>query len=81
MDGTVCGNGPGPRTMIPVEKDLSLASGDSVAIDAVAAKMMGFDPMTLDFIRIGHESGLGRGRIEEIDVVGHDISHENWDSP
>ncbi len=78
MDGTVCGNGPGPRTMIPVEKDLILASGDSVAIDAVAAKMMGFDPMTLDFIRIGHESGLGCGRIEEINVVGHDISRENW---
>lgn len=78
MDGTVCGNGPGPRTMTPVEKDLMLASGDSVAIDAVAAKMMGFDPMSLKFIRIGHQSGLGKGRLEEIDVVGEDVSRENW---
>jgi uncharacterized protein (DUF362 family) len=78
MDGTVCGNGPGPRTMVPVEKDLMLASGDSTAIDAVAAKMMGFDPMELDFIRIAHESGLGVGRPEEIDVRGKDISRENW---
>ncbi len=31
MDGTICGNGPGPRTMIPVEKDLILASGDCTA--------------------------------------------------
>ena len=29
--------------MIPVEKGLILASSDSVAIDAVAAKIMGFD--------------------------------------
>jgi uncharacterized protein (DUF362 family) len=78
MDGTVCGKGPGPRTMIPVEKDLMLASGDSTAIDAVAARMMGFDPMDLKFIRIAHESGLGVGRMEDIDVVGEDISGENW---
>jgi hypothetical protein len=61
-----------------VEKDFMLASADSVAIDAVAAKMMGFDPMNLDFIRIAHDSGLGTGRLDEIDVVGYDISGENW---
>ena len=38
MDGTFCGNGPGPRTMIPIQKGILLASSDSVAIDAVAAK-------------------------------------------
>jgi len=78
MDGTICGNGPGPRTMVPVEKDLMLAAADSAAIDAVAAKMMGFDPMSLDFIRIAHESGLGKGRLDEIEVVGEDISRESW---
>lgn len=78
MDGTVCGNGPGPRTMQPVEKNLMLASGDSTAIDAVSAKMMGFEPMSLDYIRIAHESGLGTGRVEEIEIVGKDISAENW---
>ena len=76
MDGTVCGKGPGPRTMIPLEKDLMLASGDSTAIDAVAASMMGFDPMNLKFIRIAHESGLGKGRLEDIEVVGEDIAQE-----
>ena len=35
MDGTIAGNGPGPRTMIPVETDFILASADQVAIDAV----------------------------------------------
>jgi hypothetical protein len=42
MDGTTAGNGPGPRTMYPVVKNVILASADQVAIDAVAAKMMGF---------------------------------------
>jgi len=78
MDGTLCGNGPGPRTMIPVEKGLVLASSDCVAIDAVAAKIMGFDPMEIDYIRLAHEDGLGVGRIDEIDVLGEDISDMNF---
>lgn len=78
MDGSFCGNGPGPRTMIPVEKGLFLASADSVAIDAVAAKIMGFDPMKIDYIRLAHEEGLGVGRIEEIEVIGEDLSSMNF---
>ena len=78
MDATFCGNGPGPRTMVPVEKGLMLASADSVAIDAVAARMMGFDPMTIGFIRMAHEDGLGVGRTEEIEVVGEDVSGMNF---
>ncbi|MDD5459098.1 MAG: DUF362 domain-containing protein [Phycisphaerae bacterium] len=78
-DGTTAGNGAGPRTMIPVQKDIFLASDDCVAIDAVAAKMMGFDPMEHKFIRLAHEKGLGVGRIEEIEIVGDvDIEKENW---
>jgi uncharacterized protein (DUF362 family) len=78
MDATFCGNGPGPRTMIPVEKGLMLASSDSVAIDAVAASIMGFDPMEIDYIRLAHEDGLGVGRVEEIEVLGEDISRMNF---
>ena len=46
MDGTFAGDGPGPRAMRWHIKDRILASADQVAIDAVAAKMMGFDPMS-----------------------------------
>ena len=63
MDGTICGDGAGPRAMTPVIKDYMLASDDMVAIDAVSAWLMGFDPLAdVDFIRIAHERGLGRGR-------------------
>ncbi len=78
MDGTTAGNGPGPRTMFPVVKDYILASADQTAIDAVAAWMMGFDPMTLKYIRLAHENGLGVGEMSEIEVVGADISAERW---
>jgi uncharacterized protein (DUF362 family) len=78
MDGTTAGNGPGPRTMYPVVKNVILASADQVAIDAVAAKMMGFDPMTLEYIRCAHEDGLGVGDVRDIDIVGDDVSNESW---
>ncbi|MFQ5647027.1 MAG: DUF362 domain-containing protein [bacterium] len=78
MDGTFVGDGPGPRCMVPYVKDYILASSDQVAIDAIAAKMMGFDPMNLKYIRLAHEKGLGVGRPEEIEIVGEDLSGINW---
>jgi uncharacterized protein (DUF362 family) len=79
MDGTLCGNGPGPRTMIPVEKDYMLASEDSVAIDAISAKLMGFDPLKdIKCIRLAHERGLGVGDPAHIEVIGEDISNVNF---
>lgn len=78
MDGTTAGNGPGPRTMYPVVKDYILASADQVAIDAVAAKMMGFDPMGIEYINVAHQDKLGTGDPREIEIVGDDISKESW---
>ncbi len=78
MDGTFAGDGPGPRCMRWHEKDVILASSDQVAIDATAAKMMGFDPLKLDFIRLAYEQGLGMGDPREIEVVGEDISGVNF---
>ena len=78
MDGTFAGDGPGPRAMRWHEKDIILASADQVAIDAISAKLQGFDPMSLKFIRLAHELGLGVGDPKEIEVVGYDISAENW---
>ena len=76
MDGTFAGDGPGPRAMRWHEKDILLASADQVALDAMSAKLQGFDPMTLDFIRLAHERGLGVGDPNQIEVVGYDIRDE-----
>ena len=77
-DGTFAGDGPGPRAMTWHEKNVILAGADQVAIDAVSANMMGFDPMSIKFIRLAHEAGLGCGDINNIDIVGADISEVNW---
>jgi uncharacterized protein (DUF362 family) len=78
MDGTTAGDGQGPRTHTPVIKNVILASADQVAIDAISSKMMGFDPLSIDYIRLAHERGLGVGDVREIEVVGDDVSGEDW---
>jgi len=79
MDGTFAGDGPGPRCMTPHVKNVILAGSDQVAIDATAAKMMGFDPLSIKFIRMAHEMGLGCGNPDEIEVVGDvDEARKNW---
>jgi uncharacterized protein (DUF362 family) len=76
MDGTFAGDGPGPRAMHWHTKDILLASADQVAIDAVSAKLQGFDPMQIRFIRLAHEAGLGVGDPREIQIEGYDIESE-----
>jgi uncharacterized protein (DUF362 family) len=78
MDGTTAGNGAGPRMVRPEIKNVILASADQVAIDAVAAKLMGFDPLQIEYIRLAHEQGLGVGDPRQIELVGDDVSGENW---
>jgi len=79
MDGTFAGDGPGPRCMIPHVKNVMLASADQVAIDAVAAKLMGFDPLSIPFIKIAHDLGLGVGDPSAIEIVGDaDAARESW---
>ena len=76
MDGTFAGDGPGPRAMRWHQKDILLASADQVAIDAVSAKLQGFDPMQIRFIRRAHEMGLGVGDPSQIKISGYDIEQE-----
>jgi hypothetical protein len=76
MDGTFAGDGPGPRAMRWHEKDILLASSDMVAIDAVSARLQGFDPMSIRFIRKAHELDLGVGDPRQIEIMGYDIEQE-----
>jgi uncharacterized protein (DUF362 family) len=81
-DATTAGSGPGPRTMTPVVKNLLLAGADQVAVDAVVAKLIGFDPMSIDCIRLATETGLGNGHLDDIEVVGEmtnaELKATNW---
>lgn len=78
MDGTICGDGAGPRTMKPFIGNYILASFDQVAIDAVAAKMMGFNPLEIPYLRMASEMGLGNANFNQIEIIGDDISEVNF---
>jgi hypothetical protein len=64
--------------MVPVTKSLLLASADQVAVDAVGAKLMGFDPMSIEYLRVAHEDGLGIADPRQIEIVGADVTKESW---
>ncbi len=79
MDGTTAGSGPGPRTLVPHDKNVILASSDQVAIDTVAAKMMGFDWEKIPCIYLANEHNLGVGDPANIEIVGDTgAAEENW---
>lgn len=73
-DATVCGDGPGPRTMRPVEKSLILASADPVALDAVSARLMGFEPRRIGYLRECAERGLGSVDAADIELRGDEVA-------
>ncbi|MDE2768508.1 MAG: DUF362 domain-containing protein [Chloroflexota bacterium] len=78
MDGTLVGEGPGPRCLRVHERNLMLAGADQVALDATSARLMGLDPFEIPFLRMAHEDGLGTADAREIEVVGADLDEVHW---
>lgn len=62
----------------PLLKSIVLASADPVAIDAVAIKLMGIDPLEVPYIKLAQGHGLGTGDPRDIDLLGDDVSNESW---
>jgi len=44
-------------------------SEDPVAADALGARLLGYDPMSIRHLRLAHEVGLGTAELSEIEVV------------
>src|SRR5215475_3447901 len=64
--------------MVPRIQNYLLAGSDSVAIDAIAATMMGFNPLEIPYLRMCHERELGIADPAKIKVVGADIGGVNF---
>lgn len=73
MDGTIALEGNGPKSGRPREMNLVLASGDLVALDAVAAQVMSFDPDKIEHLQLCARHGLGTADRRHITVVGEQI--------
>ncbi len=65
--------GDGPVWGSEVSMNAALAGLDPVAVDAVAAYIMGFNPMDIGYIYYCHKFGLGNANIENIRIVGENI--------
>jgi hypothetical protein len=74
MDGTLIGDGAGPRSVDPFEGNVLLASTDPVALDAVAAQLAGFDPFGVRYLSLAYALGLGCADTDRIEIVGDDLS-------
>jgi len=70
MDGITAMQGNGPATGDLLEAGLVLASKDGVALDAVAAGIMGFRKDEIDVIRLAGLQGIGQANLDDIEIAG-----------
>ncbi len=70
MDGIVAMEGDGPSGGKPRAVGALMASEDPVALDTIAARMIGIDPRRVHMIALAAERGLGTDRTAEVAVVG-----------
>lgn len=73
MDGITAMEGEGPGQGNPKNMSAVIASQDAVAVDAVASKIAGFNPLSIYTTQFAHERGLGIGRLEDIEILGENI--------
>lgn len=71
LDGYEGMEGAGPVGGETVDLRVAVASTDFVAADAVAASVMGQDLSDLGWLTYFHQGGLGRGRLEDIELAGN----------
>lgn len=49
-----------------------------MAVDAVCARLMGFEPLDIPFLRLANDRGLGHADLRQIEVVGEDLERTAW---
>lgn len=77
VDGLIGVEGLGPIWGTPVSMNLMLGGSDPVAVDTVGAKLMGFNPDGVLYLRYAAERGLGTNDIEQIEIDGPKIKNIN----
>jgi len=73
VDGLTGTEGNGPLHGTPVRMDLVLAGRNVLAVDSVAAAVMGFDPKSINHLAIAEANGVGTNDLARITVVGSPI--------
>jgi uncharacterized protein (DUF362 family) len=85
VDGVIAGEGQGPLGARPKPCGVILGGGDPVAVDAAAARLMGFDPAHLKMIAradpcLGTGSGVGETRTTDAAPQFSFATPDHWRS-
>ena len=75
MDAVQAMEGNGPGNGKPYRLNLLMFSDDPVAIDSVACKILNIKPERVLTNLYGEEFGLGKMSLEDIEILGDDISN------
>jgi len=86
IDGFVAMEGNGPVHGPLIHLGAAIAGTDSIATDAVAANIMGFNPSDIGYLYYANNEGLGISDLAKIEILGAEISdvqkpckpHENY---
>jgi len=73
VDGFIGMEGEGPVDGTPVPLRVSSASVDPVSLDAVMAKVIGFEPLDIGYLSHLDEWGVGVAKLSGVTVVGEPI--------
>ena len=74
VDGFGAMHREGPRHGESIHLGVVVAGTDSVAVDAVAAKVMGFDPTKISHLERAKADGLGEIDLDSITIVGDSLA-------
>jgi uncharacterized protein (DUF362 family) len=73
VDGLICMEGDGPVAGTPVGLNILMAGTDAVAVDTIAARVMGIDPSEVLSLCLAQGMGLGVWDEKDIRVLGRSI--------
>jgi uncharacterized protein (DUF362 family)/NAD-dependent dihydropyrimidine dehydrogenase PreA subunit len=73
LDGITAMEGNGPRSGKPKQLNMFLLSGDPVALDATACRVINLNPEVVPTNLAGEAAGLGTYQSENIDLLGGTI--------
>jgi uncharacterized protein (DUF362 family) len=73
LDGFAAMEGNGPVSGNKVDWGVAIAGTDGVAVDSLAAHLMGFDPKSIGYLNFCSQDGLGQGNMDNIRVIGSTV--------
>jgi uncharacterized protein (DUF362 family) len=74
VDGFVAMHGEGPRHGTPAKLGVVVAGADAVAVDAVSAAIMGFQPRQISYLTYAETAGLGVIDLDAIQILGDPLA-------